>query len=102
MDFAEFKKYIEPIREYIKETDEANKFISAISSESYAFVTIGSNLLDRYIDLFEKLLGVEEGEWISWYVFECELGKRPMSAYIDGKEYEIDSDEALYELINIK
>lgn len=59
---------------------------------------MGGNLLDCYIDLLEKHLDIDN-DWISWWVFETEMGKNGTMVE-DTKTSKIDDLKTLKNLFD--
>lgn len=61
-----------------------------------------STLIQSYINLLKELTG-DCGEWIEWYIWECEFSpgkeKDYKSGFKDGKEYLINTPAKLYDMI---
>lgn len=74
IEFEEFESLFKPIEVYIKERDDVVEGVDKIFQSSYVSVELGGNLLDCYIDLLEEYLNIEN-EWISWWVFDTDMGK---------------------------
>lgn len=55
-------------------------------------------LFDAYTDLLAKLLG-DESEWLSWYAWDNQMGKRGMSAGYTGSTKRIKTLKDLLGLI---
>lgn len=51
-----------------------------------------------FIEEYEKE-DFYEYSWLDWYVFECDLGKNELSAYINKKEYKIKDDKSFAKFI---
>ena len=84
--FEEFETLFKPIEVYLKERDD------------YVSVELGGNLLDCYIDLLEKYLNIEN-EWISWWVFDTDMGKSGTQVE-DVKTSKVDDLKTLKDLYN--
>lgn len=55
-------------------------------------------VIDAYTSLQSRELG-DDQEWLNYWQFECEWGKRPRKVEIDGKERTIASVQDLAEVI---
>lgn len=94
----EFIKLFEPILRWDKEYSEQAVALQKLYPSSYV-TPEGGFLLDSYISLLEKYMKDTE-QWISYYIWECNLGKNPKEICIDkGNKYIIDSLEKLYGII---
>ena len=55
-------------------------------------------LLDAYTAAVAELIG-DDGDWLGWYAFECDMGARPKSAWLtDGREITVGT---LAELVTV-
>jgi hypothetical protein len=99
MTLEEFKEWFKTIEEYNEEWEKANEAIQVLCPGTYAMLEIGNGLLDSYTALLEKMMG-SEGDWIAYYLYECESGKKPMGVVLEnGREILLDSIEKLYEIM---
>ena len=55
-------------------------------------------LLDDYIDLLQVMCE-DKFEWVSYFIWECDLGKEPKEIEIENKKYLLNSVEMLYEIL---
>jgi hypothetical protein len=50
---------------------------------------------------FENVVSVvDEGAWISWFVYDNDMGKKGFSVTIDGKKMKVKTVKALLKIIN--
>ncbi len=102
LSLDQFKEYYEPITQYNEEFDKNVKAVKLMFPSSYTVPELGTHLLDNYISLLSKMMN-DTDEFISYYVFDCEDGKKPMSVEIPNGEGTIeillDSVDQLYNLI---
>lgn len=91
-----FITYMDSIRMFQAESDSLNSNLSAISPG--AICEVGYKFLDDYIKLLSEAVG-DEDDWIEWYVFENNMGKRGMKAGYGGKEKKITTLDQLWGLI---
>ena len=57
-------------------------------------------LTDHYTRIVAKQLNVDD-EWLYWWHLECELGKRPMTAWVFGDAYKCNSLKDLVEILEV-
>ena len=100
MNFDNFLKHMKPIEIYISDFDNANKGIQLICPSSYPVIELGSNLLDSYINLLQNMFN-DKNSWISHFVYECDLGRKPKKIKIDEESILLDSYEKLYDLLKM-
>jgi len=82
ISFDEFERLFNPIQQFLEERDNINDALKTIYPSSHVFDEHGSYLLEHYIDLLENYLELESG-WISWFVFDNDMGKNELEAGID-------------------
>lgn len=99
ISYGEFYKYMEAIEEYLLEFDNVNDALSKMCPDSYAMITIGTKLLDSYIELVEELVGDETG-LISYFVFDCDFGKEPKQVIVNDVTFIFDSVYTVYEALS--
>jgi len=99
----EFIKFMNVIKEFRTESDNAIKAIKVLS-DGYVFCTIGNNLLDSYIELLTKMMLDEECEWINYFVYECQMGENPLKVKTKNSKryFKLDSVEKLWNILNEK
>lgn len=95
MDFEEFKQCFKHLEEFNEEADFQNGLIYKLCG---GMLEHGYMLMDAYIELLSKNVG-DENEWINYYIFECEFGKKPMEVTVDKKKIKLDSLEKLWKII---
>lgn len=92
MSYKELKEQLEICKEFEKERDE---FFKYHYPESYEFLNI---LFDKYVQNIAKMFG-DESNWIDWYIYENEYGKRKLEAGEKGNLKPIKNVKDLYKLI---
>jgi len=99
ISIEQFKLYFEPISKYNEDYERNSKALDMLYPSSYTAPELGSHLLDSYISILSDIMG-DTADWISYYVFECNSGKKPMSVTMEDKtEIELDSIEKLYKIM---
>lgn len=100
----QFKGYMEPIRIYLMESDKAEEGLKLVFPSSFVVPELGGNLLESYINLLSDLLDLPiEEEWINYFVFECDMGKKPRRVTWTKDDVELgltlDSIESFYNFL---
>lgn len=88
--------HIKKIREADKKLSDAFKFLDS----NIRFVS-----LEWVEDDYVKLLSItfnDTYDWISYFVYECDFGKKKREVTVKGKPFELRTVRQLYKLINIK
>jgi hypothetical protein len=50
---------------------------------------------------FENVLSVvDDGAWISWFIYDNDMGKKGLSVVIDSKKIKVKTVKALLKIIN--
>ena len=88
--------YMNSIQQFLDESNSLNSNLATISPG--AICEVGYHFLDDYIKLLSEAVG-DDSDWIDWYVFEDEMGKKGMKAGYDGKEKKITNLDQLWGLI---
>jgi len=88
--------YMKSIQHFLAELDNLTKGIASIAPGSVC--EVGYHFLDDYIKLLSEAAG-DDSDWIEWYVFENEMGKRKLKAGYGGKEKKITNLDQLCDLI---
>lgn len=100
------EKFIKIISHIQKQYDNDNKFANFM--EEYLdgrFVPMMN--AENHIAILELWsLAVEEeeynndlGNWLEWFMYDCNFGKEPLTATVNNIEYIVDSIDVFYELI---
>jgi len=100
------KKFIQAMKEikhFQKETYAASKALQVLAPSSFIIVEHGQKLLYEYTVLAAKAYfpGKEKAahEWIEWFMYECDMGKKPMEARINDKPFPVRNFGELYDVI---
>lgn len=87
------------ISQFLVEQEKMKAGIAMLSLEGNYHLTIGNKFIDEYIMILSELIG-DESDWVSWYVFTNDFGKKKMKAAIKGNKLKtIDTPEKLLKLI---
>jgi len=96
MNKEQYCKYLRQYIELNKKLDKANKALKGL------FPDFGGLYIDD-IAMIVEILGVslEGGEdtWTEWWVNECDCGKNPLEATINGRTFKPKTPEGLYDMI---
>jgi len=97
MNFEKFKKYFEYLEKFDRESEKVNKHLSEIAGRG-SVCELGYNLYDGFIEMLSEIVD-DKNEWIDYYVFECDFGRKPMQVEIFGEKIKLDSLEKLWRII---
>jgi hypothetical protein len=67
--------------------DQVNTALRALGSDNYLF-SMCEPLESAYTKLVEELLGPQLWDWLMWWMYETDNGKRQMEFSIDNTEYD--------------
>lgn len=96
----QFIAAIKVVQDHEKECREAGKALGTLAKDSHTpVITLGSGLLEGYLNLLEEAMGDTNGEgsWIRWWLFEAPQPNP--TAYQLGKKYTINTPGQLYDMI---
>lgn len=110
-EFCICYEHLNEIKSLINRDHVPMKLIFALLKET-------SNLLNRHCypesKIFKEFLRIQDQvleiladrhrdkhQWIDYFYHECDCGKRPGLAIIDGVEYKIDSVDSLLEVMRV-
>jgi hypothetical protein len=79
--------------------DQINQALRSLGSDNYLF-SVCEPLENAYTTLVADLLGPELYDWLTWWIYETDCGKRKMEFSIDGTEYN-PQDMTLYRFLEI-
>jgi hypothetical protein len=79
--------------------DQLNTALRSLGSDNYMF-SLCEPIESAYTKLVEELLGPELWDWLTWWMYETDNGKRQMQFYIDGTEYD-PTQMTLYRFLEI-
>lgn len=90
--------YMKSIQQFLNESDSLNSNLKAITHG--AICEVGYHFLDDYIKLLSEAVG-DADNWIEWYVFENDMGKKRMKAGYNEEPKRIVTLDQLWDLIQI-
>jgi hypothetical protein len=93
MTYKEFQHAIVCLEEFYKERQRIDDLAHAISPHST--LEFGAKFIDDYVWLLETAMN-DEDQWISWFVFENDFGRKGLTCKINDKEYKITTAKKLY------
>jgi hypothetical protein len=67
--------------------DALQTALQTLGSDNQVF-GLAEPIEGAYTELVAELLGPELFDWLMWWMYECEHGKRQMEFSIDGTEYD--------------
>ena len=79
--------------------DQLNTAFRSLGSDSYIF-SLCEPLESSYTELVEELLGPQLWDWLMWWIYETDCGKRKMEFSIDNVEYD-PTTMTLYKFLEI-
>lgn len=95
LSLKEFKKGIAVIKELHEKRDKIDKIFSSIM-DGYPIFTLFDKAEDVHLEFLKELMGGDESDWISWFVYENDFGKSKFTISYDGNTHIIDTVEKLY------
>jgi len=92
---------VRDLQNFFEEQKKLDLLLKAISPSNTGVVEFGNYFIDAYINVLEKSFG-DNFNWISWFVFENDFGKKGMQAKAspDKKLVKIKTVKQLYRIIN--
>lgn len=101
MTFKNFEKDMQVILNFIYESELWSKSFKELLPESIIIVSVGQELLGSYIEKLEKKFPrTASSNWISYYLYECDRGRKPLTVVIDDEEILLDNIEKLYYIMS--
>ena len=97
MEYEDFYKAMDSIREFMKEQDKLNELLQVISQSSTVVCEIGNKFIDVYIKIVEISLG-DTNQWVSWFVFENEFGKNRLVLKVNDIPYKICDERQFFDV----
>jgi len=79
--------------------DMVNSALRSLGSDNYLF-SVCEPLESAYTKLVEELLGPELYDWLTWWMYETDNGKRKIEFSINGVEYD-PTQMTLYKFLEI-
>ena len=99
MTKKEFIKSIKKIQQFKEvELRKLDKIVSVLTDGEFNFSSIGYQFVDDYIELLQIAI-CDKHEWVRWYVFDNDFGRKKMRAGHDKKASPITNSGQLYDLI---
>lgn len=99
-DLDSLKRILKNIEIFLEEKEKLDQGLDLIIGSTGNVSDLGCKLLDDYIELAESLF-LDTFSNISYYVFDCNMGKNPSTVKVDfDKSYRLDSSESLFNLLN--
>ncbi len=95
-DLKTLKKHLNIIQEQYEKYNEMANYIGLFpeSEMSKPLYTLMENYVELLSDVYDDNL-----EWIDYFIWECDWGKRPGEVNIYGEDVTLDSIEMLYYLL---
>lgn len=92
------KDGLKAIQRFMNEQATLDKGLRVLSPSGTNVIEFGNAFIDQYIQTLSDALD-DPCNWISWYVFETEFGKKKMKAGSGKKLSVIDTPEKLLKLM---
>ena len=102
MTKTRFKREIQSIRAIVRDFEDANeKIVHLFGRDAKAENVFLEQVYEAVTKAIEYLseLSNDQGEWIHWFAFECDFGRKHMEAVIDGKNIKCRNSADLWEII---
>ncbi|MGN0006370.1 MAG: hypothetical protein ACI37Z_10465 [Candidatus Gastranaerophilaceae bacterium] len=102
MDKETFCKYLKIAERYLQQADNASKALEAFT-DGGAIFTLGDELFDNFIILLGESVGDENGDTISWWLFDAPKNEKVVFVGTYGEEeqkkYNLATEEDLYDFL---
>jgi len=101
MEYREFESYMLILQINITKEHELNKHLKNLNiiDDGMYINLVDGNFIDAYINILSVAMK-DYNEYIAWFVFENDFGKKQLSAGYDKKLKKIVTLKQLYNLIN--
>jgi hypothetical protein len=70
-------------------------FYKIFNSCDFPLIDEYHKLFDEYLKLIEEKLGDSKTNWVSWYIFDNDCGKKNFKVTVNGVEFKIGSIKQL-------
>jgi len=97
ISYDDFHYALTKLKKFLDEQDKLTQVINVIAPSGTCVCEFGNEFIDDYINLLECSVN-DDSNWVSWFVFENEFGKKGLIINIDNKKYKIKSDKLLYDV----
>lgn len=92
--FEEFDKYMQPLIRHWNYCDILSKYLSEkIMEEIYL-------LQSAYINMLEGVVDDKETQWISYFMYDCDCGKKEMIVTVEDEDFVMKNTKDLYDMIS--
>lgn len=103
LTLTQFETAISDLQEFFKEQEKLENVLKILSPTSTGTCEFGNRFIEDYIHLLAKAVNDEGADWLFWYIFDNDFGKRNLLAIINKqgneKSCNIDSVKKLYEFV---
>ena len=90
------EKQLNTIIDSYEKLDQATK-----EAEKAGCLDINGPLFEAMWNGFENMLAiVDQCSWISWYIYDNEMGKKGLQATVGPKKYKVKTTKTLLRIIN--
>lgn len=104
LTLTQFESAITDLQLFFKEQEKLENVLKVLSPTSTGVCEFGNRFIEDYIHLLAKAVNDEGADWLFWYIFDNDFGKRNLLAITrdnQGNEQScnIDSVKKLYEFV---
>ena len=79
--------YIEAIKIQTEAEDQLNLAFGNLGSDNM-ILSLAEPIQRAYTALIQEILGLKHWDWLTWWMYETDFGKKPMHFYITDVEYD--------------
>lgn len=94
LTFAEFDRYMQPLIHHWNYCDTLSEHLSEKTMEEIYL------LQSAYITMLESFVGDNESQWISYFLYDCNCGKKEMKVTVEDEVYIMRNTKDLYDMIS--
>lgn len=88
------------IKEFEADRELWQKNLEVLFPDSYLTVGLGGKLFDVYVDMIQfSFPETYKDDWVFYYIYDCEMGTKNNQITINGKDYPLNTEEQLYNLL---
>jgi len=102
INYDNFHYALTKLKKFMEEQDKLEAVLNVIAPSGTCVCEFGGEFIDDYIKLLGWLVN-DKSDWIFWFAFENDFGKKELDVKIGDKEYKINSDKVFYDVcLNFK
>ena len=99
MDLETFKRAIDCIR-LVRERDEALRKLHSKYMSKAGVDELANHMESRLVEALSYAV-CDTGSWVSYFVYDCDLGADPKEVRIRGRQYKLRTVDMLWKIINL-